>query len=236
MSGEVIPTIQIDERLRGSGRTTGRILMAIANALLCPDTWFAFTDHDERVMKTRILTRAMERRVRNTVERLGLKMDFALCWDEGQFSIEVRSPIKRMRAEREAADARRRIKPGDVLPARTIEAKPDGDTPQYTHDCEKCVFLGRFEDMDLYYADHGGLPDTVIARWGNDGPAYTSGKALAVPTGHPALYEAKKRAIAKGLMKDETQAPPQAATIQTPQTTPTTVWTISCRGCFVASV
>lgn len=77
------------------------------------------------------------------------------------------------------------------------------DSPQFHHDCDKCVFLGRFTcemygECDLYYADHGGMPDTVIARYGNDGPEYTSGMPLVGVV--PALTEAFNRAEVQGLV------------------------------------
>ncbi len=78
----------------------------------------------------------------------------------------------------------------------------ENETPRYLHDCTRCVFLGQWQEYDLYYADHGGLPDTVIARYGDDGPEYTSGLSL-VPL-VPALAEAKRRAMEKGLLKEMT--------------------------------
>ena len=49
------------------------------------------------------------------------------------------------------------------------------DTAKFTHDCDKCVFLGHSLSSDLYYCNAG---NTVIARWSSDGPDYTSGIAL----------------------------------------------------------
>lgn len=80
--------------------------------------------------------------------------------------------------------------------------------PRYVHDCDRCVYLGQFERYDLYFADHGGVapgyvPDaaTVIARYGNDGPEYTSGLPLADSV--PALTEARRLAMERGLLKRE---------------------------------
>ena len=54
---------------------------------------------------------------------------------------------------------------------------PENNTPKFTHDCTICVFLGTVQiarkDYDLYY--HPGSMETVIARFGNDGPEYLSG-------------------------------------------------------------
>lgn len=80
------------------------------------------------------------------------------------------------------------------------------DTPQFTHDCNSCLFLGRYEDTatlhgrdyDLYYCgrcDEG----SVIARFGSDGWEYQS-MPVAVIIGaqldreHP-LLEALRRQI-----------------------------------------
>lgn len=79
------------------------------------------------------------------------------------------------------------------------------ETPQWEHDCAKCVFLGRYEQYDLYFADHGGLapgyspmPSTVIARHGSDGENYLSGIPAAGQV--PALGEALRRALQRGLL------------------------------------
>ncbi len=71
-------------------------------------------------------------------------------------------------------------------------------TPQFAHDLKCCVFLGRYMAEDLYFCEQHGLP-TVIARFGNAGPAYRSGLALA--SVDSALAEAKDRAEELGLIK-----------------------------------
>lgn len=48
--------------------------------------------------------------------------------------------------------------------------------PKFQHDCSRCVYLGHFEDHDLYYC--AGEP-TVIARFGDEGPDYGSGLPFA---------------------------------------------------------
>jgi hypothetical protein len=68
----------------------------------------------------------------------------------------------------------------------------------FTHDCNKCTFLGNFTDyshlnegaFDLYYCMQFGTIPTVIARYGNEGSEYLSGLGFS----HPALKEAEKRA------------------------------------------
>lgn len=85
------------------------------------------------------------------------------------------------------------------------------EVPRWTHDCDKCVYLGRFDwsrdlQFDLWFADHGGMSPgfdpaycTVIARHGNDGPAYTSGIIGAERI--PARAEALRRALDLGLIR-----------------------------------
>lgn len=56
------------------------------------------------------------------------------------------------------------------------------NTKNYEHDCDKCIFLGSWNDLepsfqktyDLYFCSQHNLP-TVVARYGNDGPDYHSG-------------------------------------------------------------
>jgi hypothetical protein len=83
---------------------------------------------------------------------------------------------------------------------------PPADQPRFEHDCERDVFLGRYEWYDLYFADHGGIstgfiPDraTVIARSGSDGPDYISGIGF-VGQFEP-LTEAMRRATERGLIR-----------------------------------
>lgn len=77
------------------------------------------------------------------------------------------------------------------------------EEPRYVHDCDKCVFLGqyrctqtkheaRYHNYDLYVCG-----DNVVARYGNEGPAYSSGIEF-VGTINP-LTEAHKRATAMGI-------------------------------------
>jgi hypothetical protein len=56
--------------------------------------------------------------------------------------------------------------------------------------------LGEWKEFDLYFCPQHGVP-TVIARYGPDGD-YQSG--LPAADAIPALGEAKRRAIAAGLL------------------------------------
>lgn len=63
------------------------------------------------------------------------------------------------------------------MPKRTAITK-DLD-PNYTHDCESCVYLGNFlqkgELYDLYFCGkEGSGNERFVARYGNDGQDYFS--------------------------------------------------------------
>ena len=70
---------------------------------------------------------------------------------------------------------------------------------RYVHDCERCLPLGQYGEYDLYFCPH--VVPTVIARYGNNGWDYTSGLWLTRLL--PELAEAKRRAIAQGLFREE---------------------------------
>lgn len=71
--------------------------------------------------------------------------------------------------------------------------------PRYTHDCVDCEFLGEWKEYDLYFCTQGGVRATVIGRYGNEGPDYSSGLFCADER-MPELAEAKKRAQERGLL------------------------------------
>lgn len=84
----------------------------------------------------------------------------------------------------------------------TVENRITTETPLYTHSCSCCTFLGRHhsrgEDWDLYV--HGAGHPTVLARWGCEGPEYTSGLEGSYNHGSP-LIEARVRAQKLGLLE-----------------------------------
>jgi hypothetical protein len=97
------------------------------------------------------------------------------------------------------------------------------ETPRHEHDCEECVFLGRyrgrhagggdaFGDADLYFCVQGVDCPTVIARGGGDGPCYSSGLVFPLkhPGWHPELDEAFRRAVALGLLTQEGELCPSS--------------------------
>lgn len=46
------------------------------------------------------------------------------------------------------------------------------ETPQFTHDCDTCRFIGRINGFDVWM--HDTEPRSLIARYGNEGSEYTS--------------------------------------------------------------
>lgn len=75
----------------------------------------------------------------------------------------------------------------------------------YRHDCDRCDFLGTWglfthepQVFDLYVCARDGKIDTIIARFGNDGPEYSSGLVFKDSKYSPWLVECYKRAIAAG--------------------------------------
>jgi hypothetical protein len=73
--------------------------------------------------------------------------------------------------------------------------------PRYKHDdCTACHYLGQFDKYDLYFCG-GEMGTTVIARWSDYGPDYSSGIVFGIMrdevrpgVGHP-LREALIRAL-----------------------------------------
>lgn len=84
----------------------------------------------------------------------------------------------------------------------TVENQPTAEMPRFTHDCSCCTFLGRHnsrgEDWDLYVHTTGH--PTVLARWGCEGPEYTSGLEGSYSQTSP-LTEARIRAQKLGLLQ-----------------------------------
>ena len=54
-------------------------------------------------------------------------------------------------------------------------------TPQrFEHDCDACVFIGHYAGHDIYRCPQGGIVPTIVARFGDDGPDYHSGRRVRV--------------------------------------------------------
>lgn len=105
---------QVDDPMRGSGRTTACILRTFAAALEKPDKWVPFHDHVNRSTSFESL-QATALECRDAAELLCLKLDVGVFRDH----VAVRSPLEKIRAER--YDNARRFReafgedpPGDV--------------------------------------------------------------------------------------------------------------------------
>ena len=72
--------------------------------------------------------------------------------------------------------------------------------PQYAHDCDSCVFLGCYQEKDLYICPNGIEKRliTVLARNSSNAPDYISG--LPFIGIDESLTEAARRAVKKGLL------------------------------------
>lgn len=81
--------------------------------------------------------------------------------------------------------------------------------PRYAHDCNRCKFLGRFDEFDLYHCEGLAAGSTVLARWSNDGADYQSGMNSSLP----ALVEAQRRAALLKLPTCNSTVPPVVAVI-----------------------
>lgn len=51
------------------------------------------------------------------------------------------------------------------------------EKPRYIHDCDTCVFLGQYKEYDLYFCSN---EPTIICRYSDDGPDYSSGLVFGV--------------------------------------------------------
>jgi hypothetical protein len=62
------------------------------------------------------------------------------------------------------------------------------DTKRYVHDCDDCVFLGRWKEYDLYIHPNTNLEKVnFIARFSDNGPDYYSGRDIALEQHQAAL-------------------------------------------------
>lgn len=78
--------------------------------------------------------------------------------------------------------------------------------PMWEHDCDCCVYLGTFNNADLYFCPRG-IP-TVISRFSSDGPDYCSGELIGRGSAFPEATHRELRVawlIARdcGLIKED---------------------------------
>ncbi len=75
--------------------------------------------------------------------------------------------------------------------------------PRYPHDCDHCIYLGQWEEYDLYVCKSRNknpiedIDTTIIGRYGEAGD-YCSG--IAFRDHIPCLREAFKRAVERGIL------------------------------------
>ncbi|TWT63155.1 hypothetical protein [Rubinisphaera italica] len=75
---------------RGIGKSCARILISLAEAMLCPDAWFAVVDHRHTTKPS-----AIEFSLRDKAGALDLKIETKIVDN----IVYVRSPMTRLRAE-----------------------------------------------------------------------------------------------------------------------------------------
>lgn len=118
---------------------------------------------------------------------------------------EFEAAIAAGKTREERLDAVRVAAEKKIFDSLQIESpvNVEDEAPLFKHDCNRCVYLGRLTSgatFDLYFCmQSGGMPTTVIARYGDEGPHYHSG--LTLVDSMPTLAEAKRRAQARGLLK-----------------------------------
>lgn len=76
-----------------------------------------------------------------------------------------------------------------TVTSAVVSPKGSSMSVRYVHDCDDCLSLGTWNEFDLYVCIKG---DTYVARYGNDGWEYLSGKIFAGLV--PAITAAHKAA------------------------------------------
>jgi hypothetical protein len=69
---------------------------------------------------------------------------------------------------------------------------------KFTHDCDRCKFLGTHSGQDLYFCK-GNIENTILARYGDRGDQYSS-IDFSTPTSREELIEAKRLVVELKLM------------------------------------
>jgi hypothetical protein len=61
--------------------------------------------------------------------------------------------------------------------------------PRYEHDCDGCMYLGNYEELDVYYCcgSDGISGGSVILRFGDEGWEYTSSPVSCALYSEPGL-------------------------------------------------
>jgi hypothetical protein len=75
---------------------------------------------------------------------------------------------------------------------------------KYKHDCQACLFLGSYEECDLYFCNQAGCGvSTVIARFGNGGHEYMSGLNVARNVRFPRPMQESEASSTKAIPHDD---------------------------------
>ena len=92
LTERIVHTInsRVDIRLRGAGKTYGRILLAIGAAMCCPNMPVVFLDHNSQTPKLR-LAKMNATYIQSIIERFGIK-GVAVSLDKGNVILKYTIP------------------------------------------------------------------------------------------------------------------------------------------------
>ena len=85
------------------------------------------------------------------------------------------------------------------------------NNPLYTHDCNRCVFLGTYQEADLYYHPGTAAMRTTVARWSDEPSDYQTG---SMSSRIPVLIEARLRAEERELLSTQPNWPDEASSLK----------------------
>lgn len=72
---------------------------------------------------------------------------------------------------------------------------------RYTHDCDRCIFLGQSDQFDLWLCPNKDMSDSVLMRYSSDGPDYISHHTPEAYAGADEFLDGFERR-AKGIFSD----------------------------------
>jgi hypothetical protein len=104
-----------------------------------------------------------------------------------------------------------KIKPQKIKPQKT---EPIFDGPRYHNNCDKCIFLGRYEQYDLYLCHKWTIPhsrhyeDPQVRSYPPPGCGigYYGGSAHCLWRNYHGVDVCKQRAIERGLIDENGEA------------------------------
>lgn len=119
---------------------------------------------------------------------------------ESDLNEDEESPLQYFRDHFEQEDRRGK----GVSRDHDAPFRPHPHQGQWTHDCDRCYYLGSYRAADLYFCRQDNGVATVISRFGNEGGEYKSGMWSAKED--PALALAVVKAFHRGLLTVEDAA------------------------------